>query len=129
MLRLFKRKQKFNLDYCILNQDTLQVLYEVSYNEPNFLLYLKKNNNKKILKKDLTIWKSISQEKGLSLEFIRAFSDKLHWCMISLYQPIPEDFIREFKNKVNWELLNNRKNLSKKFRKEFEEELEGKSLL
>jgi hemerythrin-like domain-containing protein len=61
-------------------------------------------------------WDYISYRMKLSEDFIREFSDKVHWGMISEYQIFSEDFIREFADKVDWKLIVEHQDLSDKFK-------------
>lgn len=60
-------------------------------------------------------WHDVSRSKGLSLNFIRKYQNKLNWTYISRYQLLPEDFIEEFQDKVNWNCISTHQKLSEGF--------------
>ena len=73
--------------------DELQILYEYSYNNPNFLMYLKQNGKTKILKKNKTHWGYLSLYYKLSNEFMRTFHTKLNWKALCIKQNMSEDLM------------------------------------
>lgn len=64
-------------------------------------------------------WRTISQYKSLSEDFIRKYQDKVNWEDISYHQKLSEDFIIEFKDKVCWKNICKSQDLSDEFIKEY----------
>ncbi len=82
-----------------LCDDLISVLYEHQCNDPNFLLFLKKNGYNNILKKDLTDWKLLSQEEKISKEFITEFKEELYWGEMCFNSNLSKLF--KWKHKIN----------------------------
>lgn len=106
-----------------MNKKILEKVYEFSYNNPNFLIFLKEEGYNDILKLNLTNWKEISKLE-LSENFINIFQDFISWKCVITQLNLTEDFLIKYENKINWLDVLKYQNLSRKILDKFKLENE-----
>lgn len=75
-------------------------------------------------KQDTIPWSTISLWYKLPLDFIKLYSEQLHWRWICEAQTLPENFIEKYIEKVDWENLSRYQKLSKEFIKKHKEHID-----
>jgi hypothetical protein len=112
--------------YFILPKDLLGILYNFSYNNPNYLIFIKKN---KIINDIQINWYDMCIDEYISFEFIILFENKIKWNLISQFFYLDELILYKYHDKLNWKYVSKYQYLSIDFIKENLDLIDLKSLL
>jgi len=95
-------------------KDLKRIILSYVSNEPNILVYIKKNNiipyNKIIIN-----WYELSISSPLTVEFIDCFFNKIKWDMISKYYILDDLILYRYYDKLNWNYVCRYQKLSMSF--------------
>ena len=100
--------------YMDIPKDLKRIILSYVSNEPNILVYIKKNNiipyNKIIIN-----WYELSISSPLTVEFIDCFFNKIKWDMISKYYILDDLILYRYYDKLNWNYVCRYQKLSMSF--------------
>lgn len=94
--------------------DIVRLLYLYSSNNPNFLIYILKNNIMEYGKIYIN-WFELAYEEPLSVEFIDCFYSKVRWNIISKYYRLDDKILYRYFDKLNWRYICRYQKLSMEF--------------
>lgn len=94
--------------------DIHRIIYLYASNQPNYLLYIYKNNI--VPYKDIKInWFSLCKKNPLNVDFIDSFYYKIQWDIISRHFYLDDNILYRYFDKLNWKYICMYQNLSFNF--------------
>lgn len=92
-----------NNSLYILPTDLLLLLYKFSLNNPNFLIFIVKNNIINI--NDIKFNMYMLYNSKINCEFIDIFYNKINWFLLSKFCYLDEDILYRYYDKLNWKYV------------------------